>query len=82
MLSVTCIDVINLSSLAVGSRTAVSVQPQTTFPSATDNIMLGFAAFNQGFILTDASTTCTFDDYFPIAGQVKLNGGSLILRQD
>lgn len=82
LLSIVCIDNSGLNALTVGSRTAVSVQPQITFPSAAENIMLGFAAFNQGFILTDASTTCTFDDYFPVAGQVKLNGGSLVLKQD
>lgn len=82
LLSIMCIDSTKLSSLTVGSRTAVSVQPQIIFPSGEENIMLGFAAFNQGFILTDESATCTFDDYFPVAGQIKLNGGSLILRQD
>lgn len=82
LLSIMSINYVHIKSLSVGSRTAVSVQPQTTFPSATQNTMLGFAAFNQGFILTDASTTCTFDDYFPVSGQIKMNGGTLVLMQD
>lgn len=72
-----------LYPLVVGSRTAVSIQPQTTFPASdTNNTMLGFAAFNQGFILQDITTTCTYDNYFPIAGDTKLNNGRLYLKQD
>jgi hypothetical protein len=72
-----------LYPVVVGSRTAVSIQPQTTFPASdSNNTMLGFAAFNQGFILQDITTTCTYDDYFPIAGDTKLNNGRLYLKQD
>ncbi len=72
-------------SLAIikGSESAVSVQSLFTFPSAdSDNTMLGFGWFKNGFILEDSSTTCTFDSVYPVSGSVNLNGGTLCLAQD
>jgi len=66
-----------------GSETAVSVEPFVSFPSAdSDNTMLGFGWFKNGFSLEDFNTTCTFDSVYPVSGAVNLNGGTLCLSQD
>ncbi len=68
--------------LSVGSNVTPSRQPLATFPAPdTDNTMLGFASFEAGFVLTDKTTTCTYDDFFPISGLFQLNGGSLYLKR-
>ncbi len=69
--------------VVIGSETAVSVQPTATFPSTdTDNTMLGFGWFKNGFALQDSTTTCTFNSVYPVSGPVDLNGGTLALLQD
>jgi hypothetical protein len=66
-----------------GSFTAVSNEPHFTFPSIdTDNLIQGFARFDDGFSLENSVTTCTFNGYFLVSGDVALNGGTLILEQD
>lgn len=66
-----------------GSTTAVSVEPLASFPSAdTDNTMLGFGWFQNGFSLQDSLTTCTFNSVFPVSGPVTMAGGTLTLLQD
>lgn len=70
-------------SIVIGSTTAVSVEPTANFPSAdTDNTMLGFGWFQNGFTLEDSVTTCTFDAVFPVSGGINLNGGTLFLNKD
>jgi len=70
-------------ALVVGSNTAVSREEVPTFPAAdSDNEMQGFGAFENGFILEDNSTTCTFDSFFQISGDVTLKGGTLYLQKD
>jgi len=69
-------------SLTVGSNSAVSVETQPTFPTKTDNIILGFARMENGFLLADQNTTCTFQDFFHVAGSVNLSGGTLVLAED
>lgn len=71
------------SSLIVGSLTTPSNQPPITFPNTdTNNTALGFAFFEQGFTLQAATTTCTFNDFYPVSGLVNLNNGVLILKRD
>jgi len=66
-----------------GSDTVVSVEPLASFPAAdTDNTMLGFGWFKNGFTLQDATTTCTFNSVYPVSGAVDLGGGTLTLLQD
>ena len=66
-----------------GSDSALSVEPYYTFLSTgTDNEMLGFGWFKNGFALEDASTACTFDSVFPVSGDIYLNGGNLYLNSD
>lgn len=73
----------SLFSLTVGSDSAVSRQALATFTAAgAPNTMLGFAAFAKGFTLADRSTTCTFDCFMPISGNVSMNLGELALAQD
>jgi len=70
-------------SLTVGSNSAVSLQSsQPIFPTKTDNLMLGFARFENGFALTDYKTTCTYQDFFPMVGAVSLASGTLVLEED
>lgn len=69
--------------IIVGSLTAPSNQPQITFPNSdTNNTALGFAFFEQGFILQNSTTTCTFNDFYPVSGLVNLSGGVLFLKRD
>lgn len=69
--------------IVVGSDTTVARQRKPKFPSQdVDNTMLGFSVFENGIYLEDSKTTCTFDAFFPIAGIVELNGGSLHLAHD
>ncbi len=42
----------------------------------------GFASISAGFLLNGAAVTGTFDCFFPVAGNVSLAGGLLILNQD
>jgi len=73
----------SLDAVVVGSNSLVSLQPTITFPAIdTDNTILGFAWFKNGFTLADATTTCVFDDVFPISGAINLNGGTLSLLSD
>ena len=70
-------------STVKGSESAVSIEPAYTFPAAdSDNKMLGFGWFKNGFSLEDNTTTCTFDSVYPVSGSVDLNGGTLYLLQD
>jgi len=70
-------------SIVKGSETVVSVEAVYEFPAIdSDNTMLGFGWFKNGFSLEDATTTCTFDSVYPVSGTVDLKGGTLSLGQD
>ena len=72
-----------LKSVQYGSETAVSMQPNAYFPSSdTDNKMLAFGWFRNGYTLQDMSTSCTFDSAFPVSGDVNMNGGTIYLTSD
>ncbi len=72
-----------LEAVSVGSKTVVSSQGPTTFPAVdTNNTMLGYAIFENGFTLESNVTTCTYDNFEPVSGAVRINGGSLYLLQD
>ncbi|MCK4651364.1 hypothetical protein KAT08_04285 [Candidatus Babeliales bacterium] len=69
-----------LFSVEKGSRTAVSVQGHAFFPAAdSDNRMLSFGWFKNGFTLQDSLTTCTFESTFSVEGGIAFNGGKLYL---
>ncbi|MCX5921734.1 MAG: hypothetical protein NTX86_00155 [Candidatus Dependentiae bacterium] len=72
-----------LYPVVVGSNSAVSVQAAVTFPyTDNNNTILGFASCPNGFTLDGASTTCTYNAYYPVAGRITLNGGSFFLSKD
>jgi hypothetical protein len=80
---VLCIVSYPLHAVIIGSNTTPSRQPSFTFPSGDNtNQMQGFAVMDGGFVLTNATTTCLFNAYFPIGGTVTLNGGTLNLGLD
>lgn len=69
--------------VTVGSNSAVARQALTTFPAIdSNNKMLGFGRFTNGFTLEDSTTSCTFDSIFPVSGVINLRGGKLWLTQD
>jgi len=73
----------NLEALVVGSNSALTRQGSTTFPAAaTDNTILGFTVMTGGFTLQDQTTTLTYDAFFPVMGDIILNGGTFYLNQD
>ena len=73
----------SLSCVSIGSNSVGSRQPFAVFPSADpDNTMLGFAAFEKGFVMENAATTCTFNSLFPVSNLVSLGGGTLVLQKD
>lgn len=72
-----------VGAVIVGSNTTVARQNMTTFPQAdSNNTMLGFSVFENGFILASSTTTCTFNALFPVAGPIRLAGGTLYLNKD
>ncbi len=73
----------DLFSVKKGSNTVLSLETHATFLAAdTDNEMLAFGWFKNGFTLEDSTTSCTFSSVFPIGGTVELNGGNLYLNND
>ncbi|MCB9493802.1 MAG: hypothetical protein H6679_06035 [Epsilonproteobacteria bacterium] len=66
-----------------GSDSAVSVEANFTFPAIdNDNEILTFGLFKNGFKLEDNATTCTFKSTYAVSGDVRLNGGRLVLNDD
>jgi len=64
-------------------NTAVSIVPLTTFPTADPtNEMRGFGVFLNGVTLTNAATSCLFNDFFPVSGPITPNGGLFNLAKD
>lgn len=73
----------SLLPVVKGSETVVSIESAVTFPADdSDNTMLGFGWFKNGFTLEDELTTCTFDSVYPVSGGIDLRGGTLHLLQD
>jgi len=73
----------SLKCVTIGSDTTASRQLKTFFPAAdTSNTLRGFAVFEKGLTLEDKTTKCFFDAFFPVSGDIVLNGGSLSLLRD
>ncbi len=71
-----------INALSVGSNTAVSRQGSIFFPRfASDNVLLGFASFENGFKLADNATSCSFNNVWPVSGDIDFMGGSLYLME-
>lgn len=77
-----CFISIHLEGVTVGSDTAVSKQQRVFFPTDETNSIIGFTVINDGITLEDLTTTCTYDAFFQVQGDMALNGGSLILNQN
>jgi WD40 repeat protein len=68
----------------IGSDSAVSRQTKAFFKKvdSLNNLMKGFSVFNEGIVLEDAETSASFDAFFPVSGDIVLNGGTLELLSD
>jgi hypothetical protein len=72
-----------MQALIVGSDTAPSVQALIIFPATdSDNTVSGFAALAGGFLLTDSTTSFTFNSFFPVGTAAGFNSGTAYLLQD
>src|SRR5437899_10350611 len=73
----------NSFGVKIGSDLVPSRERLITFTSSDkDNEILGFAAMQNGFVLQDAQTRVVYNSFFPVSGDVALNGGHLVLKQD
>lgn len=70
------------SVFCIGSDTAVTREARADFVGSSGNTLYGFSSFVKGFTLQDATTTCTYDNFFPVAGDINLHNGTLFLSQD
>ncbi|KKP35934.1 MAG: hypothetical protein UR26_C0002G0236 [candidate division TM6 bacterium GW2011_GWF2_32_72] len=68
-------------TLVVGSNSAVSLQSGLVIFPAVDlnNEILGFASLDNGFLLQNNLTTCTYNAFFPVNNSIYLNKGILYL---
>ncbi len=74
---------VDLHAVSYGSNTAVALESFVQFPQTdTNNLMLGFGTFANGFALASQNTTCTWNDFFSVGGPIFLNGGTLFLHED
>jgi hypothetical protein len=72
----------NVYALSVGSNTAASRQGSILFPRfASDNALVGFASFENGFKLTDNATSCSYNNLWAVSGNIDFNGGNLYLME-
>jgi len=73
-----------LQATVIGSNSAVSRQARAFFKrlSSAKNMMQGFSVFKKGIVLENPDTEVSFDAFFPISGDVVLNGGTLSLLGD
>jgi Eukaryotic translation initiation factor eIF2A. len=73
-----------VQAVVIGSDSAVSRQSKSFFKKSESlsNTMKGFSVFEKGIVLEDADTTVLFDAFFPVSGDVVLNGGTLSLMGD
>ncbi|MBS1987768.1 WD40 repeat domain-containing protein [Candidatus Dependentiae bacterium] len=73
----------SVQAVIVGSKNSASAQTFTIFPSVdSNNTILGYTRFEDGFMLEGATTSCTYEGYMPISGTVHLNKGRLTLKRD
>ncbi|KKP35318.1 MAG: hypothetical protein UR26_C0006G0002 [candidate division TM6 bacterium GW2011_GWF2_32_72] len=73
----------NALGLVIGSDSIVSYyNALQTFPTGQFNEINIFAYDEGGFILADQDTALIFNSVFPVANQILLNSGQLILEQN
>src|SRR3990172_850082 len=68
----------------IGSDEGVGRQARAFFKKidSFNNKMKGFSIFQKGFTLENPNTIVAFDAFFPVSGDVVLNGGTLDLVGD
>lgn len=73
-----------LYPVVIGSDSTVSRQNKSFFKKIDnlDNLMKGFSVFEKGIVLEDSDTEVSFDAFFPVSGEIVLNGGTLKLSSD
>ncbi len=69
-----------LKAVTIGSDSAVQRFPTQQTLNTGDRVA-GFAALDGGFALA-TNATATFDAFFPVSGNVALNGGVILLYED
>src|SRR3989339_670605 len=73
----------NALGLVIGSDSIVSYyNALQTFPTGQFNEINIFAYDEGGFVLADQDTALIFNSVFPVANQILLNSGQLILEQN
>ncbi len=72
----------SLSARKVGSDSEVAKQGKAFFLNEDSNEISGFSILKSGFILQNKTTICDYNAYFPISGDIVLNGGTLRLSND
>lgn len=70
-----------VKAATIGSNTAPSRIATQQLLNNGDYIA-GFVALDGGILLSSMAVTATFDCFFPISGNVNLNGGVLLLNKD
>ena len=73
---------VSIKAHKVGSDSNVARHGKTFFFNESSNEMAGFSVFKKGFILENKDTICNFSAYFPVSGDLVLNGGTLNLIND
>jgi len=66
----------------VGSNNLVARQKEAYFKAGASNQLLGFSVFEGGLIFESSNTKSDIDVFFPLSGNVVLNGGTLTLKKD
>lgn len=79
--AVFCLPPTILNAVIIGSDLLVSRQGFTTLTDA-ENEIRGFVYMDGGFALASSSVSCTFNALFPVRGEIRLNGGDLLLLTD
>ena len=55
---------------------------QTSGNGTSSNNIEGYTFLDDAFELESATTTCTWDAFYPVRGPISLNGGTVYLQQD
>ncbi len=75
----------NIHCVVAGSDSAVEAPQARYYFPATENStnkIANYALMDNGFYLQDSTTSCSFSSVFPIASEVDLRGGKLLLSRD
>jgi len=71
----------NVRTATIGSDSACQRFAAQQILNNTD-IIAGFAALDAGFKLVSYTVSATYNSFFPVSGNVALDGGTLVLHED